>query len=412
MIFESWVCAGVPMNRELRVAVDVGCHGHRVAVGLSDGGLIDEFDITHDAAGLSLFFQRVGRHEREHGLPVAVAMEGYNGYARPLDRQVLGRGYRLYNVNNLKLARYKEIFPAPAKTDAIDARRMLELFQFKDRVPQAREVLQEVGAVPIEHEQLKALTRRRKQLVAERMRAGNRLQANLQAISPGLLDLTGEADNLWFLTLLSCRDDLAKLKGLRLSSLLALKGVGKLYASKVRAWQPTATFSEAVAWMGPMVISDARRMLELRAQVKTLQLQIQSLCQSSRTACQLQTIPGFGTVTAGEITGELGAIERFESEASLAMYAGMAPLDNSSGKRIASKSPRQVNARARAAMMIVVARHIGCVAQSRAFYDKKRLQGKSHNQALRALGRHLIRVIWSMLQHNRDYQVRESLKNT
>lgn len=412
MIFESWVCAGVPMNRELRVAVDVGCNRHRVAVGLSDGGLLDEFDITHDAAGLSLFFQRVGRHEREHGLPVAVAMEGYNGYARPLDRQVLGRGYRLYNVNNLKLARYKEIFPAPAKTDAIDARRMLELFQFKDRVPQAREVLQEVGPVPIEHEQLKALTRRRKQLVAERMRIGNRMQANLQATCPGLLDLTGEADNLWFLNLLSCRDDLAKLKGLRLSSLFALKGVGTLYASKVQAWQQTATYSDAVAWMGPMIVSDARRMLELRAQIKALHTQIASLCQSSPMACQLHTIPGFGTVTAGEITGELGIIERFESEASLAMYVGMAPLDNSSGKRVASKSPRQVNARARAAMMIAVARHISCVAQSRAFYDKKRLQGKSHNQALRALGRHLIRVIWSMLQHNRDYQVREPVKNT
>jgi hypothetical protein len=123
MIIESRVCAEVPMNPELRVAVDVGFERHRVAVGLADGGLIDEFDITHDAAGLSLFFARVGRHERERALPVAVAMEGYNGYTRPLDRQILAQGYRLFNVNNLKLARYKEIFPSPAKTDAIDARR-------------------------------------------------------------------------------------------------------------------------------------------------------------------------------------------------------------------------------------------------------------------------------------------------
>lgn len=46
-------------------------------------------------------------------------MEGYNGHARPLDRQIQACGYRLFNVNNLKLARYQEIFPAPAKTDAI-----------------------------------------------------------------------------------------------------------------------------------------------------------------------------------------------------------------------------------------------------------------------------------------------------
>jgi hypothetical protein len=72
-------------------------------------------------------------------------MEGYNGYARPLDRMILGQGFRLYSVNNLKLARYKEIFPAPAKTDAIDGRKILELFRLRDHVPLARDVLQEVA---------------------------------------------------------------------------------------------------------------------------------------------------------------------------------------------------------------------------------------------------------------------------
>ena len=80
------------MTLELRVAVDVGSARHRVAVGLSDGVLIEEFDVSHDAAGLSFFFERIGRHERERGLPVAVAMEGYNGYARPLDRRGLVTG--------------------------------------------------------------------------------------------------------------------------------------------------------------------------------------------------------------------------------------------------------------------------------------------------------------------------------
>jgi len=40
---------------------------------------------------------------------VAVAMEGFNGWTRPLDSMVRQRGYRLYNINNLKLARFREI---------------------------------------------------------------------------------------------------------------------------------------------------------------------------------------------------------------------------------------------------------------------------------------------------------------
>src|SRR5437870_8707999 len=62
-------------------------------------------------------------------------MEGFNGWGRPLDSMVRGRGYRLYNINNLKLARFKEIFPGAAKSDRIDARKGLELFQLSDHLP-------------------------------------------------------------------------------------------------------------------------------------------------------------------------------------------------------------------------------------------------------------------------------------
>jgi hypothetical protein len=34
------------------------------------------------------------------------------------------------------------------------------------------------------------------------------------------------------------------------------------------------------------------------------------------------------------------------------------------------------------------------------------MEGKQHNQALRALGRHLIRVLWAMVRHHLDYEVR------
>ena len=59
-------------------------------------------------------------------------------------------------------------------------------------------------------------------------------------------------------------------------------------------------------------------------------------------------------------------------------------------------------------MMIAIARHMACVPESRTYYDKKRREGKSHNQAIRAFGRHLVRVMWSMLQQNQDYELRTS----
>lgn len=391
---------------ELQVAVDVGARMHRVAVGNGSGQLVAEFDLAHTAAGLAGFFTRIERLRGSRGAPVAVAMEGFNGWARPLDRQVLDHGWKLYNVNNLKLARFKEIFPAPAKTDAIDARRILELFRLRGDLAVARGVLQEIVATTEEAERLKRITRRRRQLVNEKVRVLNRMQSDLQAVCPGLLEITADAENLWFLSLLSAREDIRQLAGLRQTSLLALEGVGRAYCAKIQAWQCEALFSHEAEWAGPMIVADARRVLALKREIAALDQLIEPLIDECDSARRLRTIPGFGPTCSGELAGEIGAIERFGSEASLALYLGMAVLDYSSGTHTGTKRPRQVNARAKAAMMIAVARHMEQVPRSRAYYDKKRAQGKRHNQAVRALGRQLVRVIWSMLKHQRDYETR------
>ena len=67
-----------------------------------------------------------------------------------------------------------------------------------------------------------------------------RMQADLQAACPGLLAITGQADNLWFLNFITLRDDLTKLKGVRRSTLLATPWIGKGYATKVEQWQREA----------------------------------------------------------------------------------------------------------------------------------------------------------------------------
>jgi hypothetical protein len=73
---------------ELRVSVDVGSRRHRMAIGLPDGQVLEEFEITHRPVGFQEFFSRIEKHQTEKGCGVAVAMEGYNRYARPLDTLV------------------------------------------------------------------------------------------------------------------------------------------------------------------------------------------------------------------------------------------------------------------------------------------------------------------------------------
>jgi hypothetical protein len=59
---------GVPVSKsaylELRVGVDVGCHSHNVAIGLSSGEILDEFSVSHNPEGFRLFFSRVEIQEK------------------------------------------------------------------------------------------------------------------------------------------------------------------------------------------------------------------------------------------------------------------------------------------------------------------------------------------------------------
>ena len=393
--------------QEVRVSVDIGCHRHRVAIGLSSGELLEEFDIDHHPEGFRHFFHRISVYEKRHACPVAVAMEGYNGYARPLDRLVRARNYRLYNINNLKLARFKEIFPGAAKTDAIDARKGLELFQLRDHLPLAKDALQEVLKTPQSNDMLKRLTRRRRWLVEEKGRVLNHLQGDLQAVCPGVLSITKDAGNLWFLRFLTSVTSLPKLARMQHKTLLKIAGVGVKYASQIQTWQKQASFSDEVEWVGDMIQGDARRVLELDGQIKALEGKIESLMQGSTIARILVSIPGYGLVCASELAGEIGTLDRFRSDASLELYVGMSPLDDSSGNSHGSKAPKQVNTRAKAAMMVAVDRHRKRVSKSQQYYDKKRAEGKKHNQAIRSLGRHLCRVMYQLLKEERTYEIRD-----
>ncbi len=53
---------------------------------------------------------------------------------------------------------------------------------------------------------------------------------------------------------------------------------------------------------------------------------------------------------------------------------------------------------------------IKSVPESKAYYEKKRAEGKKHNHALRCLARQLIKVVFKMLKEDRDYVMKDEVK--
>ncbi len=389
--------------KELKVGIDVGSLNHAVAISDDEGNILKEFEITHTSKGFTSFFKIIEKVSHHYHATVSIAMEGYNGWARPLDRLIQERGYKLYNV---KLARFKEIFPGAAKTDRIDACKIVELFSLQKHLPASKKVLQEIKPFDDINAKLKKLTRRRKQLVQEKVALINRFSTELQSVAPDLKLITGAVDNLWFLRFFTLKEDMRDLIRLRASTILKIKHLGPMKIALIQAWQKEAAFSPELEYTASMLYEDAIRILELKEKINQLKDDIAELIPLSHIAKTIETIPGFATISAGELAGEIGTLDRFNSEASLALYLGMTNLDNSSGKHRGSKRSLSTNRHAKMAMITATMKHTQHVEESKKYLEKKKANGKKYQQAIRSIGRHLVRVIWNMIQQDRAYVIK------
>ena len=124
----------------------------------------------------------------------------------------------------------------------------------------------------------------------------------------------------------------------------------------------------------------------------------------------LKTIPGVATKLASRFIGEIGDINRFPSEKQLAVYCGIACVDNNSGKVTKAKTVYKTNKICKQTLITMAGGSIRLSLQCRAYYLKKRAEGKSHNHTLRCLARQLIKVIYKMLTEDRDYIIKKELR--
>jgi len=209
---------------------------------------------------------------------------------------------------------------------------------------------------------------------------------------------------LRFLTL---NEDIRDLKRVSSKEIQKIKYLSSKNLQIILEWQAEATFSEATSYVASMIYDDAIRLLELKAKTDELRKEIALLNLDSDMARVIQTIPGFATITAGELAGEIGTISRFKSEASLALYLGMTNLDNNSGKYVGTKRSISTNRHAKMAMITATMKHAQHAEQSKRYLEKKISEGKKYQQAIRSLGRNLVRVIWKLIQEDRVYEIRE-----
>ena len=124
-------------------------------------------------------------------------------------------------------------------------------------------------------------------------------------------------------------------------------------------------------------------------------------------AQMLLSMPGVGRVTAATFVSEVPDVGAFASAAKLAAYAGLAPRVRQSGRSLNSVTrPRAGNRRLKRALVLSAARSVDFCEESRAYYDRKRSEGRCHYSAVVALARRRINVMYAMLRDGKRYESR------
>lgn len=117
------------------------------------------------------------------------------------------------------------------------------------------------------------------------------------------------------------------------------------------------------------------------------------------------TIPGIGHKLGAQIVSEIGDIRRFHGAPAVVKYAGLNPSVSQSGKFSSDDNhiTKQGSPYLRRALYLAAMAQLKLKTPFYDYYAKKRADGKSHREALVAVARKLVHVIYAVLSRQEPY---------
>ena len=381
------------------VGIDIAKHIHW-ATAIDDlGQVVLDQRVANDPAALQQLIQDLAGLGGE---PV-IGLDVVGGIAALAEAMLLAAGLRLVHVSGLAVNRARQgTTGGEHKSDPRDARVIAEQVR-------TRRDLRPIQ--PMSELELRLLVGRRGDLQVEQTRRLARLHDLLVGIHPGLervLDLTTKG-GLW---LISRYVTPAEIRTAGRHGLIAhLGAAGGLSGRQVQALADRALVAAAAQHLAipgerlaaRLIRELATEALACRQRVGELDRDLAELLERHPDAALIRSLPGMGAVLTAEFIAIAGPLGRFRSADTLAAAAGLAPVLRQSGKVRFQRRPSGGNK----ALKRVFYQSAFCSLSSpdsRAFYARKRREGKRHHQALIALARRRIDVLWAMLHTRQPFQ--------
>ncbi len=314
-------------------------------------------------------------------------------------------GQQVKYVPGRTVNRMATAYQGEAKTDARDAYVIAETIRH-------RQDLTDVEVPVALVTELRLLVAHRTDLVADRVRMVNRLRDVLSGYFPALERAFDYAHSRGALVLLTGYQTPAAVRGrghTRLTTWLAKRKVRtpeQVAATALEAAKAQHTTVPGQDVAASIVADIAAQLLTIDARIGELETRITTTFRAHPQAEIIESMPGMGPILSAELIAATGDLNGYADAGRLASAAGLVPVPRDSGRRTGNlHRPMRYSRKLRRVFYLSAQASMMREGPNRDYYLKKRSEGLKHVQALIALARRRVDVLWALLRDNRVFQV-------
>jgi transposase len=385
------------------VGVDAGKGFHWAHVLDASGRQLLSRKVENDEVDISKFIDEALFLAEE----IVWAVDQPGGSAALLLALLWERNQRVLYVPGLTVDRARDAYRGESKTDTRDAHVIADQARMRSDLGELKPGEEEIA-------ELQLLLARRRDLITDQSRSITRLREMLLSLFPALeraLDLNSKGP----LTLLTHYQSPAQLRRAghkRIASYLKNRGVkgSSSVAHRALSAAKTQSVSLPAQDVASRIVAElAREILALKERIQSVDEELERRFFARPEAPILTSLPGMGVLLGAEFLVAVVDLCAFESADRLAAYAGLVPAANDSGKRVGNhKRMRGGNKALKRVFYQSAFSSLRSAPESRVFYERKRAEGKRHTQALIALARRRVNVLWAMLRDGTTFETRSA----
>jgi transposase len=332
---------------------------------------------------------------------IKIGLEATGIYGDNLARFLRRKGFNVCTINPLLCKKHQSATTLrKTKNDRSDAKNIALIVASEDLQPDQ----------PLSYHivELKSLSRARFLTVKDRSSLKNKVKRLVTVLFPELLDAFTDLFGASGMALMTRYPSAKALAACNLDTLTELLrtasrsrfGREKAEALRKLAKESIGTFSDSAVFQLRLLL---KRIELLNTQIEMYDDEIRRLMDQLDSP--ILSLPGIGYTLGAMIISEIGDIKRFSSPAKLLAFAGLEPSVYQSGKfnPASGKMVKRGSPFLRWALLQAATYAPAFSITFAAYYDKKRLEGKSPSVAHSHVAKKLVRVIFALLSKNASF---------